>query len=50
MFFGSAVEIGLLARGISVEVLCEDLDFDFGVRGILEGDKRSSAGVAWGIC
>jgi len=50
MFFGNAVETGFVARGTSVEVLCEDFDFDFGVKGILEGDKRSSAGVVCGIC
>jgi hypothetical protein len=50
MFFGSAVENGFVARGVSVEVLWEVLDFDLGVRGILDGDKRSSAGVVCGIC
>jgi hypothetical protein len=50
MFFGSAVENGFVARGVSVEFLCEVLDFDLGVRGTLDGDKRSSAGVVCGIC
>jgi hypothetical protein len=50
MFFGKAVVNGFVPRGISVEFLWEGLDFDLGVRGTLEGDKRSSAGVVCGIC
>jgi hypothetical protein len=50
MFFGSADKIGFVGRGVSVEVLWVVLDFDLGVKGILEGDKRSLAGVVCGIC